>query len=171
VRTALIALATVVVLGAAAVGGYLFVMRHWFVGVTDTTDGAQVAVYQGLDASILGIDLYRLDHATGLATSDLTQAARSRVGAGIDATDRTDAQRILANLRGQRLPLCRSAASPSSSAPPSTPAADATTTPVPPVDPAATVVPSAPPTPVSPTVTPTNPSSSGRPGVDCREGD
>jgi len=45
------ALATVVVLGAAAVGGYLFVMGHWFVGVTD--DGDQVAVYQGLDASTI----------------------------------------------------------------------------------------------------------------------
>ena len=170
VRTALIALATVVVLGAAAVGGYLFVMGHWFVGVTGTSDGDEVAVYQGLDASIIGIDLYRLDHTTGLATTDLTQAARSRVGAGIDATDRDDAQRILANLQDQRLPLCRSAAATSSAAPTSSTPADSTPVPAPPVDPAATALTSAPPAPVTTTAAPSS-SSSGEPRADCREAD
>src|SRR3954471_7906027 len=60
-RTALIALSALVVLGAVAVGGYLFVMGHWFVGVAD---GDEVAVFQGLDASVVGLDLYRLDQAT-----------------------------------------------------------------------------------------------------------
>jgi protein phosphatase len=167
VRTALIALATVVVLGAAAVGGYLFVMNHWFVGV----DGEEVAVFQGLDASIVGIDLYRLDQATGLATSDLTQAARSRVAGGIDASDRDDAQRILANLREQRLEPCRTVASTTPSAAPST----SGTSPAPGVpDPLATAT-TAPPTPSPATVTgsatSTERSSSGEPGVDCREAD
>jgi protein phosphatase len=179
VRTALIALATVVVLGAAAVAGYLFVMGHWFVGVDATGDGDQVAVFQGLDASIVGVDLYRLDKATGLATTDLTQAARSRVAGGIDATDRDDADRILSNLRNQRLPLCRASSSTAASTT-SAPAGATTTVPALPSDAAATAVPT-----TTPTTTPTSPSPaattgsatstgqsrSGEPGVDCREAD
>jgi PPM family protein phosphatase len=176
-RTALIALATVVVLGAVAVGGYLFVMNHWFVGVTETSDGDEVAVFHGLNASIIGVDLYRLDSSTGLATTDLTQAARSRVSGGIDASDRDDAQRILANLRDQQLPLCRTAARTPSATPSATPSPDATAaTPVPPVDPAATTVaPTLPPTSTPGTTTgsatSSGPSRSGEPGVDCREAD
>ena len=41
-RTALFALAAVVVLGAATIGAYLFVMGHWFVGVAETADGDRV---------------------------------------------------------------------------------------------------------------------------------
>jgi hypothetical protein len=163
-----------VVLAAAAVGGYLFVMGHWFVGVAETADGNEVAVFQGLDASIVGVDLFRLDEATGLATTDLTQAARSRVTGGITASDRDDAQRILTNLRDQRLPLCRttpSTASSTSSAP-----APAPTEPTPPVDPAVSAAPPTPaPTPSPATTTSsatsTGPSRSGTPGVDCREAD
>jgi protein phosphatase len=177
-RTALIALAALVVLGAVAIGGYLFVMGHWFVGVAETGDGDEVAVFQGLNASIVGVDLYRLDQATGLATTDLTQAARSRVSGGISATDQNDAQRILANLRGQRLPLCHttpSTASSTSSSPAAgtSPSAGATPTSVTPVDPAATAT--AAPTSSAPTTTAaatsTGQSRSQTPGVDCREGD
>jgi protein phosphatase len=175
-RTALIAAGTVLVLGAAAVVGYLFVMGHWFVGVTETADGDEVAVFRGLDASIIGIDLYRLDETTGLSTSDLTQAARSRVTGGIDASDEADAQRILANLRQQRLPLCRgtSSAATTTSSPTSAPATSA----APPVDPAATTAaapstaaPSTPPTTTTGSATSTGQSRSGEPGVDCREAD
>jgi serine/threonine protein phosphatase PrpC len=173
-RTALVSLTALVVLAAAAVGGYLFVMGHWFVGVAETADGNEVAVFQGLDASIVGVDLFRLDEATGLATTDLTQAARSRVTGGITASDRDDAQRILTNLRDQRLPLCRttpSTASSTSSAP-----APAPTEPTPPVDPAVSAAPPTPaPTPSPATTTSsatsTGPSRSGTPGVDCREAD
>lgn len=176
-RTGLIALATVLVLGAAAVGGYLFVMGHWFVGVHDTADGQEVAVFQGLDASIVGVDLYKLDSATGLASADLTQAARSRVRAGITAGDRADAQRILSNLRDQRLPVCRTAptgatttAAPSSAGQDTTPPAGEAE-PVPPAEPSAepSVVPS--PSQLSTPSTTASPSRTGEPGVDCREGD
>jgi protein phosphatase len=114
-RIALIALGTLVVLAAAAVGGYLFVMGHWFVGVQDADDGQHVAVFQGLDASIVGVDLYRLDSATTLLAADLTMAARNRVTAGIAADDRADAQRILANLLDQQLPLCNTSSNRSTS--------------------------------------------------------
>ncbi|GAB3353293.1 PP2C family protein-serine/threonine phosphatase [Modestobacter lapidis] len=161
-RTALIALATVLVLGAVAAGGYVFVMRQWFVGVHDTADGQEVAVFQGLDASVVGVDLYRLDSATGMASSDLTQAARSRVRAGITAGDRDDAQRILADLRDQRLPLCRTG-SPRTASVTSGPAGEDTT---PPAEPTTTE-----PAPSSSPSTTGSPSRTGEPGVDCRADD
>jgi len=180
-RTALVALGAVVVLGAAAIGGYLFVLSHWFIGVADTADGDQVGVFRGVDTSVVGVDLFRLDAATGLATDDLTQAARSRVSNGIEATDREDADRILANLRAQRLPVCRTSAS----AAPTTSSAPATTTeasPLIPGDPAATltatagdpaVTAAAPSSSAPPTSSATAPgqAGSGQPGVDCREVD
>jgi PPM family protein phosphatase len=174
-RTALLSLTALVVLAAAAIGGYLFVMGHWFVGVAETADGNEVAVFQGLDASIVGVDLFRLDEATGLATTDLTQAARSRVTGGITASDRDDAQRILTNLRDQRLPLCRTTPSTASSTS-SAPAPSPTPEPAPPVDPAVSAAPPTPaPTPSPATTTSsatsTGPSRSGTPGVDCREAD
>jgi PPM family protein phosphatase len=178
-RTALIAAAALVVLGAVVIGGYLFVMGHWFVGVSPSPDGDEVAVFRGLDASIVGLDLYRLDSVTGLATADLTQAARSRVAGGITASDRNDAQRILANLRDQRLPLCRttpSTASATSAAPGDATSAAPTDSPT---DPAATAGVPAPPTAsltavpstTTDSATGTGPTRSGEPGVDCREGE
>ncbi|CCH85499.1 Serine/threonine protein phosphatase [Modestobacter italicus] len=174
-RTVLVSLAALVVLAAAAVGGYLFVMGHWFVGVAETADGNEVAVFQGLDTSIVGVDLFRLDEATGLATTDLTQAARSRVTGGITASDRDDAQRILTNLRDQRLPPCRTTPSTASSTS-SAPAPSPTPEPVPPVDPAVSAAPTPPlPTPSPATTTSsatsTGASRTGTPGVDCREAD
>jgi len=192
-RTALIALTAVVVLGAAAVGGYLFVMGHWFVGVAETADGDRVGVFRGLDTSVVGVDLYRLEQSTTLATGDLTQAARNRVTGGIDATDRGDADRILNNLQGQQLPPCRtpSTSAAATSSPAQTSAAGTTT-------PAAGAPGAAPtPDPAAPTTTGGAPSSSdpatsspattsptttgsaqvtgqsrpGQPGVDCRETD
>jgi PPM family protein phosphatase len=174
-RTVLVSLAALVVLAAAAVGGYLFVMGHWFVGVAETADGNEVAVFQGLDTSIVGVDLFRLDEATGLATTDLTQAARSRVTGGIAASDRDDAQRILTNLRDQRLPVCRTTPSTASSTS-SAPAPSPTPEPAPPVDPAVSAAPTPPlptpsPAPTTSSATSTGASRSGTPGVDCREAD
>ncbi|SDY23944.1 protein phosphatase [Modestobacter sp. DSM 44400] len=166
-RTALIALGTLVVVGAVAVGGYLFVMGHWFVGVQENADGEPVAVFQGLNASIVGLDLYRVESATTLVSTDLTPAARNRVAAGITADDRADAQRILDALRGQRLPVCRTTqrttTAPPNTTAPLTPAGDATATPA---DPA---LPSSPAPTTEPTTT--SPTRSGGSEVGCRDAD
>jgi protein phosphatase len=170
-RTALLALATLVVLGAVAIGGYLFVMGHWFVGVQEDAAGEPVAVFQGLHASIIGLDLYRLDSGTTLVAGDLTPAARSRVTAGIAANDRADAQRILDNLRGQQLPVCRT--TPLTTAP-STTTDDATTTPADPALPPAPGAPaltSAPPATAAAPPTTTSPARSGGSEVGCRKAD
>ncbi|WP_249523866.1 PP2C family protein-serine/threonine phosphatase [Modestobacter marinus] len=130
-RTALFALAAVVVLGAATIGAYLFVMGHWFVGVAETAEGDRVGVFRGLNASVVGLDLYRLDEATALDTTDLTQAARNRVADGIPADDPDDAARILSNLRGQQLPLCRTTSALSTSTPSAAPTPPAEPAPAP----------------------------------------
>jgi serine/threonine protein phosphatase PrpC len=173
-RTALVVVGVLVVLAAAGIGFYVWALGHWFVGVEGDGGAHRVAVFRGLDVSVAGIDLYRVDHSTDLAVSDLTPAARSRVSSGITATSAADAQRILAALRDQRLPLCPSvggtsgtaspsAAASSSVAPSGSPAGTATTAPPGGGQPTGTAL-----TTDTGTATGT-PTSSSRPGVDCRE--
>jgi protein phosphatase len=159
----------VVVLAAVGAGVWIWALGHWFVGVEGSGDGEHVAVFRGLPASVIGVDLYRVDHPTDLAVADLTPAARSRVRKGIAAGGSADAARILAALRDQRLPVCASSSAGGTDAGP--------------VPGAASVAPTSPttgalPTPAAaPTTTPpdgadtgsTAPMSSPTPGVDCRE--
>ena len=104
---------------------------------------------------------------------DLTSAARTRVRDGITADGRSDADRILAALRDQRLPLCGTtdgtagtgaqpdAAQPTGAAPsPGAPLPSSLPSSLPSTAPSA--VASASPTGAAPT-------STGTPGVDCRE--
>jgi protein phosphatase len=179
-RWVLAGVGLVVVLAAVGAGVWIWALGHWFVGVEGSGDGEHVAVFRGLPASVIGVDLYRVDHPTDLAVADLTPAARSRVQKGITADDPADAQRILAALRDQRLPVCPAV-------PDGTPAANAsapvspTTTPTPadgqPAAPTALTTPptTAPSTTTPSTTTPstTTPSTTAGamvPGVDCREG-
>jgi protein phosphatase len=177
-RLLLVAVALLAVVVAASVGTYSWALGHWFVGVEGTGDDGQVAVFRGLNVSVLGFDLYELDRSTDLAVTDLTAAARNRALGGITADDEEDAERILIALQEQQLPVCRSesaSASPSSAAP--------STTPVPaPTDPAATGAPAPVPVPApAATTAPVDPTSaattsartttSSEPGVDCREAD
>jgi len=170
-RLLLVAVATILVLVAAAVGTYIWALGHWFVGVDASGDTEQVAVFRGLNVSLVGFDLFELDEDTGLALADLTPAARSRVRDGIAATSAADADRILDALRDQRLPVCRSG----SSEPATTSSAPAapTTSPALPSDPAAT--PPGPPeagsTTASATETSDRTASSSSDPEDCREAD
>jgi protein phosphatase len=159
-----VAVAVLVVLVAGAVGTYIWALGHWFVSVDGTGEDEQVAIFRGLDVSVVGFDLYELEEDTGMPLSDLTQAARNRVRNGITADDASDADRILDRLRDQRLPLCRTT--------PSTPSPSASATPAPPTDEVAPAT--EPPAPdgssPSPT-TSTRTTPSPEPGVDCREAD
>jgi protein phosphatase len=153
-------------------------MAHVFVGVQGSGDSAHVAVFHGLPASFVGVELYHLDRSTDLALSDLTPAARSRVNQGITATGETDASRILAALRGQRLPVCvpsgtDATATPSTGPAPSgaapTGAAPSGALPTDVLPPAATGSGATGPSASGTTATETTASSSAKPGVDCRE--
>jgi protein phosphatase len=108
------------------IGTYAWALQHWFVGVTAAGGDEQVGVFRGLNTSIVGLDLYRLDEETSLAVSDLTPAARSRVTRGITADDAADADRILDALREQRLPLCPPAEEPPADGTASAPATRST---------------------------------------------
>jgi len=159
-----VAVAALVVVVAGAVGTYVWALGHWFVGVGGSGDDEQVAVFRGLDVSIVGFDFFELDRATGMPLTDLTPAARSRVRGGITADDEGDADRILAALRVQRLPLCPATRSSQPSPMPSpAPAPEATAAPQP--------------TEAGPDGSSAAPSTSARttassePGVDCREAD
>jgi PPM family protein phosphatase len=163
-RLLLVAVAALVVVVAGAVGTYVWALGHWFVGVGGSGDDEQVAVFRGLDVSIVGFDFFELDRATGMPLTDLTPAARSRVRGGITADDEGDADRILAALRVQRLPLCPATRSSQPSPMPSpAPAPEATAAPQP--------------TEAGPDGSSAAPSTSARttassePGVDCREAD
>jgi serine/threonine protein phosphatase PrpC len=168
-RLILVAVAALVVLAAGAVGTYVWALGHWFVGVAGEGDAEQVAVFRGLNVSVVGFDFYELDEDTGMHLADLTPAARSRVLDGITADDAADADRILDALREQRLPVCPSAGS---SATTETPA---TTTPRSPAVPSAGATPTGGPAQESAGSTATGTSSrtttSSVPGEDCREVD
>jgi serine/threonine protein phosphatase PrpC len=165
-RLLLVAVAALVVVVAGAVGTYVWALGHWFVGVDGNGDDEQVAVFRGLDVSIVGFDFYEVDRGTGMALTDLTPAARSRVRGGITADDAGDADRILAALRDQRLPVCRTTGStqptPTETAPTPTPTPDPT---------------AAPPTETAPGAGSASPTTSARttassaPGENCRETD
>ncbi|CAA9227408.1 MAG: Serine/threonine phosphatase PPP [uncultured Blastococcus sp.] len=178
-RLLLVAVAALVVLVAGAVGTYVWALGHWFVGVDTAGSTDEVAVFRGLNVSIIGFDLYRVERDSGMPLADLTPAARSRVNGGITADDRSDADRILSALRDQRLPVCASAAA-------ATPSPTPTPTPAPAVPPVPPGVPPPVPaeqTPGAPLTTEPGPdgfpspttsartTESSEPGVDCREAD
>jgi PPM family protein phosphatase len=168
-RLLLVAVALLAVVVAGLVLTYNWALGHWFVAVQGTGEDGQVAVFRGLDVSVVGFDLFELDQSTDLAVTDLTAAARSRVRGGITPDDEQDAERILDALRDQRLPVCPTAPRTTGSTPaaPSTPPADPTASAVP-------ATPGAPATTAAPADTTSAPSTSARtpspePGVDCRE--
>jgi PPM family protein phosphatase len=185
-RFLLVAVAALVVLVAGSVGTYAWALGHWFVGVDGKGKDEQVAVFRGLNVSVVGFDLYELDQDTGLALADLEPAVRNRVRGGITADDPDAADRILDRLRAEQLPLCplpeETSASASTSAPAATPTRTAPAVGTGPRPPATSGVPagtsvapaprttSAPRTPVTPaTTTPTRTTPSSEPGVSCRE--
>jgi PPM family protein phosphatase len=166
-RLLLVAVAALVLLVAGAVGTYAWALNHWFVGVDATGEDEHVAVFRGLDVSIVGLDFYQLEEDTGLPLTDLTPAARNRVRGGITADDRSHADRILEALRDQRLRVCPSTErTPSPTSPaPSPPSVAA--------PPAAPGVPAGTDAPASTTASPSpaRTTASSEPGVNCREAD
>ncbi len=172
-RILLVAVAALVVLVAGAIGTYVWALGHWFVGVDGTGGTEQVAVFRGLEVSVVGFDLFELDEGTGLEVADLNPVARNRVRGGIRADDAAHADRILAMLRDERLPVCPTE-EPSTDGTAS-PSPTATSAPAPTTSPAAsgTAAPSpAPRTSTTPSAPPTSArTTTSEPGVDCREED
>jgi protein phosphatase len=166
-RLLIVAVVVLAVLVAGAIGMYAWSLQHWFVSTEGTGTDEQVAVFRGLDVSLVGFDLFEVEEVTDLAVADLTMAARSRVRGGITADDEADARRILDALRDQRLPVCGSdktggdggATTPSATSTPARPTGTAATP--------TTTTPGQ--TLGSTTSTPERTTASSEPGVDCRE--
>lgn len=88
-----------IVLGTAAatVFAYDWTQRQYFVADNEGT----VAIFRGVDANLPGLALHSVDEATDIRLEQLPTYARQRVEAGIVATDRDDAQRIVTDLSEQ----------------------------------------------------------------------
>jgi len=151
----------VVVLGAAAVGTYVWTQSQYFVG----RKGPSVAVFRGVNTAFGPVHMYRVVERSDLRYADLNQAARDQVDSGITATNRSDAEQIIDRLRGRLLPLC---VTEPTQAPSTSPSTSAQVTPSPRVTTPrrGTTTPAPAPTTTSPSPTPT--STPQQPGVDCR---
>ena len=83
------------VLGVAGKVAYDWTNRQYYVGVAE--DG-NVAVYQGIEQSLLGLDLSEVHERSELNVDALPTFLRERVQEGIAAADLSEAQSILSNL-------------------------------------------------------------------------
>lgn len=153
-RTALILLGVLALLGGGAYGLWRWTQTQYFVAAK----GDQVVIYKGVNTSLGPLRLYSVDETTSMRVADLQPVARNQVESGISADSKADARQILNNLAGERLPPCPiPSPTPSPSPSPSlTPPRRPTPTPSRP--PAASA---------SPTPTP-SPSETPVPGEDCR---
>ncbi|MGI5212519.1 BofC C-terminal domain-containing protein [Plantactinospora sp. CA-290183] len=135
VRTALLLVVVLAVIGGGLWFGWTYTQRQYYVGATD--DG-QLAVFQGVPGRIAGLDLSNVHSTSPTELDDLTEAAQEEVKQGIQAKNEPDAQRRLAELTTEDpgnpnlKPLCRPSTSPSATAvspsgTPSRPGPDPTT--------------------------------------------
>ncbi|HEV7962241.1 MAG TPA: PP2C family serine/threonine-protein phosphatase [Actinoplanes sp.] len=95
VRTSLLVLALLVVLGGGLYTGWRYTQDQYYVGATDA---GQLAIFRGVPGQIAGLDLSSVNETSTAKLDDLTKAAQDRVEQGIQADSRPDAQRRLAEL-------------------------------------------------------------------------
>ena len=158
-RTALILVALVALLGGGLWFGWRYTQSQYYVGVTD--DG-KVAVFQGIPGSIAGFNLSTVDFVSSTRLEDLTPVAQDKVKEGIGAPTHEEAIAQLNKLLDPSginlLPYCPTPA-------PTTAAVEPTGTAVP--DPNASSQPTGTPTP-TPSVTTSEPVLATGP-PDCRQ--
>lgn len=137
------AVAVVALLMIGGVLGVNWVGNQYYVG----DNNGQVAVFRGVDGSVLGIDLSSAQEGScwsptpgcvPLHTTDLVPAARNQVIAGIPAGDLQSAREILLRLDARKLPLCSTF---TATAPTGTATSSPAPTMAPTADPAATTDP------------------------------
>jgi protein phosphatase len=127
VRTSLLLLLLLAVLGGGLFLGWRYTQDQYYVGATDS---GQLAIFQGVPGEVAGFDLSSVNETSNARLDDLTTTAQERVKQGIQADNRPDAQRRLAELTSDQptnpnlKPICAVGPSTSASAPanaPSTP--------------------------------------------------
>jgi hypothetical protein len=96
------AIVAVLVLAAvAATVAASWVGSQWYVAVNGSAGTGTVAVYQGVQGSLLGYRLSSLESDSGLRVGTLPYFDQELVSKGIPAADEVDAQRIVAELQGR----------------------------------------------------------------------
>src|SRR4051812_11298943 len=95
IRTTLLMLVLLGILGGGLWLGYRYTQDQYYVGATE--DG-QLAVFRGVPGQIAGLDLSSVNDSSPARLDDLTAVAQERVKQGIHADSRPDAQRRLADL-------------------------------------------------------------------------
>ncbi|AGZ38344.1 protein phosphatase 2C domain-containing protein [Actinoplanes friuliensis] len=116
VRTSLLVLLLLGVLGGGLYLGWQYTQDQYYVGATEQ---GQLAIFRGVPGQIAGLDLSSVHETSEARLDDLTTVAQDRVKQGIHADSNPDAQRRLAELTSDEpsnpnlKPIC----SPSSPAP------------------------------------------------------
>jgi protein phosphatase len=95
IRTSLLVLALLAVLGGGLWLGYRYTQNQYYVGATDA---GQLAIFRGVPGQIAGLDLSRVSYTSPARLQDLTAVAQERVKQGIHADNQPDAVRRLAEL-------------------------------------------------------------------------
>jgi protein phosphatase len=95
VRSAILLVVLLGLLGGGLWVGWRWTQSQYYVGATE--DG-RLAVFQGLPGQVAGLDLSSVHETSGTELADLTSVAQERVKQGIQADNRSDAQRRLADL-------------------------------------------------------------------------
>jgi serine/threonine protein phosphatase PrpC len=95
VRTTLLVLVLLGVLGGGLWLGYNYTQDQYYVGATDA---GQIAIFRGVPGQIAGLDLSDVNETSPARLDDLTAVAQERVKDGIHAENRSDAVQTLAQL-------------------------------------------------------------------------
>jgi serine/threonine protein phosphatase PrpC len=121
VRTTLLVLLLLALLGGGLYTGWRYTQDQYYVGATDS---GQLAIFRGVPGQVAGLDLSSVNETSPARLDDLTSVAQDRVKQGIQADSRPDAQRRLAELTSDEpsnpnlKPICTpSGAAPSAPAP------------------------------------------------------
>jgi protein phosphatase len=92
VRTSLLVLVLLGLLGGGLYTGWRYTQDQYYVGATDA---GQLAIFRGVPGQIAGLDLSSVNMTSTAKLDDLTDVAQDRVKQGIQANSRNDAQRRL----------------------------------------------------------------------------
>jgi protein phosphatase len=95
VRTSLLLLLLLAVLGGGLYAGWQYTQDQYYVGATEE---GQLAIFRGVPGQIAGLDLSSVNETSEARLADLTTVAQARVKQGIQADSRPDARRRLAEL-------------------------------------------------------------------------
>jgi PPM family protein phosphatase len=132
VRTSLLVLLLLAVLGGGLWAGWRYTQQQYFVSATD--DG-QLAIFQGVQGEVAGLSLSSVSEESDARLDDLTTVAQDRVKQGIHANSKSDAQRRLLELTSEDAsnpnlkPVCAPSSPEASSSPSAKPGAKASGSP------------------------------------------